>query len=215
VDLVLSRPEVTTVSASVVVPPGFQVPERTFELLFEDGAFFRIGASLPTDLTFTVPVPSGIGATCLARARSRRDLDVDRGSWAWSVTQLAGIAPGTSDAMLELRAPPIPISPEDGAIGVEPTTDLVWSGVPDAVYLVVVNSWMTGRTYVIVTGETHARVPELPQHWGLQPGVAYAWSVQAVGPYPGGIAAFTGGGVLGERASQFSTGAAGWTFTAK
>ena len=152
-------------------------------------------------------VPEGIGATCLVTASALEVLDWDRSVYLFTQRRQAGIAPGTSNVRLELPSPALPTEPADGATGVEATAELAWSAVPDAIYQVRVGG---PRSYIIVSASPHARIPDLPQHWGVRPGTWYGWSVEALGPYPRGIDQFAGrrfvpGRDLADGTSRFLT----------
>jgi|GEM_PF-206932 hypothetical protein len=195
IDFGLVPPEVTTISGTVLAPSGFILFGRTFDLTFDDGASFLLGGdsgdTMP-DATFSVPVPAGIGATCLVTARALEVIDYDRSVYRFTQVKQAGVLPGRSDLTLELPFPALPVHPVDGET-LDATAELGWTALPDAVYQVRVGAETTGaRSYILVSGSTHARVPELPQHWGLQQGGHYVWYVTALGPYPRGIDEFAG-----------------------
>lgn len=197
-NLLLAAPLTTNVSGSTNVPGGYTIVDRTVYLTFDDGAFFPVSSDGISNPSFDLPVPSGIGASA--------QINVTAGDGGTQTSaQLSGVAPGTTGLALTLPAPALATTPADGATGVDTGTDLVWSPVPNAVHLLILSGGSSDPTYIVVSGGTRARIPDLTaQGLGLPSGRLYDWGLVAVGPSPG-IDAFTATGVFPREGFGFQT----------
>jgi hypothetical protein len=197
-DVLLTAVLTDNVSATITAPSGYNLVERTLYLVFDDQAYFPVSDDTVATPTLSLPVPSGIGAKVIISATG------NNGS-AQTTAQLSGVAPGTSGAALTLPAPALPTAPVDGATGVDTSTDLVWTPVAGALHLLVLGASAADPTYIIVSGGTRARIPDLgAQGLGLPSARQYEWGLVAIGPYTG-IDDFAATGTLPREGVGFQT----------
>ena len=206
-DLLQAAVLTDNVSATISAPSGYTIVERTLSLGFADGAFFPVSDDGIATASFSLPVPSGIGASATVGATAST-------SSAQTTAQIGGLAPGASAASLTLPLPALPTAPTDGATGVDTTTDLTWTPVSGALHLLVLSGSAADPTYLIVSGGSRARIPDLGgQGLALPSGHQYQWGLLAIGPYAS-IDAFAETGTIPREGVGFQTVTSS-TFTTK
>lgn len=134
---------------------------------FGGGARILLGTSVAAAPAFKFALPTGVGATA--------DLMVaaltDNGR---SYTLKKGIAPGSSAITINSLPVPTPTSPAAGATGIKAGSTFSWTGVPGAVYAVVIGG------YVVFTTSTSISLPDFVAIGAAPSSVAMSlWSVFA------------------------------------
>ena len=181
-DIQLAPVTTGNISTNISTPAGHEIVERDVFLTFDDGAFFQVSQDALDAGTFQVPIPSNIGA----KANVLVGAATSDGSSA-SYAQVSALSPGTLGAALNLPSPARVTAPDTGATGVDTNTDLVWTPVSGAIHALFISATAPTSAdpgYAIVTGGTHARIPDLSaQGLGLPSGRLYDVVLVATGPY--------------------------------
>jgi hypothetical protein len=160
-----------------------------------------------SDTAYSVPVPTGIGATATVKITA---FEGDAGTF--SLAQ-ANLQPGGS-AALSLPAPAVATSPTDGATGVGTSTDFTWTAVPGGIHALLLTGAANDPAYFIVSGGTHTRIPDLSaQGLGLPAGRPYDFILYGIGPYAS-VDAFAQSGSIPREGLGFQTGSRS-TFTTR
>ena len=197
VDITLTPTLAGTVSGTITIPSGYSLSSREVLLSFADGTYFFIGSDTVESSSFSLPVPSGIGASAIIRATASSGAVSTR-------AQVSGLAPGSTHVVIAPPPAALIISPPDGATGVDTATDFTWTPVANAIYRL--GLWGS-TTYFIVTDRTSVRIPDLTAYgFGLPSAGAYDWALGALGPYAS-VDEFTAPGEVPFEESGFSTGA--------
>jgi hypothetical protein len=195
-NVTMSSVATTTIAGSVSAPDGGTAPGRLLAIDFSDGASFTVGGDSTPATSFSFLVPAGIDSTASIIA------GVNLGTQGTSSVRVAGIQPGTMNAVVTIPAPAIQLTPGVGAVGVTTATDFGFTTVPNAVQVVFFNSVGNPNYYVVTTGNT-ARIPDLSAMGEPLPGsTPYAWTIQAVGP-ASSMDGFAEGNPLFARAASF------------
>jgi hypothetical protein len=200
-DIALSTVLTTPVSVTITPPGTHQITERDLTLNFADGTYFPVSADGLSDTAYTVPVPSGIGATATVKITA---LENDAGTV--SIAQV-GLQPGGSTS-LSLPNPAVTTAPADGATGVDTNTDLIWTPVAGGIHVLFLIGAGNDPTYVILSGGTRTRIPDLSaQGLGLPAGRPYDLTLFGIGPYAS-LDAFAQNGTIPREGLGFQTGSA-------
>jgi hypothetical protein len=195
------------VSVTIVPPGTHQITERDVTLNFSDGTYFPVSADGLSGTAFTVPVPSGIGATATVRVTAAEN---DAGTV--SIAQV-GLQPGGSSS-LSLPTPAVATAPADGATGVDTNTDFVWTPVAGGIHVIFLTGAANDPGFAIVSGGSRTRIPNLSaQGLGLPSGRPYDFTLFGIGPYAS-IDAFAESGSIPREGLGFQTGSA-TSFTTK
>jgi len=199
-DLSLTAPQTGTISVTATLPSGHEIFQRNVILGFDDGAFIQVSGDGLDAGTLAVPVPSDIGAKSVVQflaLSSDGSMETD--------AQLKGVTAGTSGAALSLPTPARLTAPADGATGVGPGTELVWTPVSSGFHVLFLSGTANDPTYGIVSGGTKAPVPDLSAHGlGLPSGRPYDVVVVAYGSYPS-LDAFAASGFFPKEGPDFRT----------
>jgi hypothetical protein len=199
-DLMLAAVLTDPISTTISAPAGHEILERDVYVTFDDLAYFPVSLDGLDAGTLTVPVPSGIGAKAIVSATA---LTGDGASF--TTAQITGVNPGTTGAVLTLPSPAIATAPTDGATGVDTSTELVWTPVAGGIHVLVLSGAANDPTYLIASGGTHARIPDLSAHGlGLPSAHPYDFQLFAVGPYAS-IDAFAETGTFPREGVGFQT----------
>jgi len=205
-DVMLSAVLSDHVTATVHPPAGHALVARAMFVTFSDQAYFPVSSDGLDTADIDLPVPSGIGASAIVNATA-----TDGSSQ--TMAQVSGIQPGTTGVSITLPAPALSTAPADGATGVDTSTDLVWTPVAGGVHVLLLGAGAADPTYVLVSGGTHVRIPDLSaQGLALPSGRLYDFGLVAVGPYATlddfaatGTIPREGFGFLTVSATQFTT----------
>jgi hypothetical protein len=198
-DIGLGVLQTGNVSVTIVPPGTHQVAQRDLTLNFSDGTYFPVSSDSLSDTAFSVPVPTGIGATATARATA---FEGDAGTV--SIAQV-GLQAGGS-ASLTLPSPAVVTAPADGATGVDTSTDLVWTPVAGGIHVLFLTGAANDPGYAIVSGGSRTRIPDLSaQGLGLPAGRPYDFTLFGIGPYAS-IDAFAATGTIPREGLGFQTG---------
>jgi len=176
-DVTLTPVATQPVTGAIALPNGYSISSRSVYVGFSDGAAFPVSDDTVSTPAFGFPIPSGIGASAVVSASASDGTAI-------TAAQSPGLAPGTSNATLTLPSPALPTAPVNGATGVDTSTNFVWTPVVGGVQIALISGQGTDPVYVIVSGGTTARIPNLSaQGLGLPSGRTYTWGVTALGPF--------------------------------
>ena len=187
VAIAMTAPVASTISGTVTVPAGVTLTGKTLGISFADGAAFGVGTDSTAATSFNYPVPTGIGSTASVTAGGMA-------TGALSITQVNGIASGSTGTAVALLAPALQSTPVVNATGVTTATDFTWTQLTGALHFVIINSSSaTAPVYYLITTGATGRIPDLSSLGVVLPGsTAYTWGILAVGPWAS-VDAFAGG----------------------
>ncbi len=177
----LSDPAELNINGSIVVPPGgYIITYKQLFINFGNAYVFIGGEYSGTGLTdnFSYTVPSITGATFEVDAIATVPASPNsRGS----VYQKKGITGGSSGVTLTLSAAPQLSLPVHNGIGIDTTTQFLWTqGGGTGINLARISPDMgnPGPVYYIFTSANSTTIPNLsPQGMGLPASTNYTWYV--------------------------------------
>ena len=218
-DIALSAVQTDTASVTITPPGGHKIVGRIVSLNFGDGTYFEVSGDFLSDSALSVPLPSGIGATASVFATAWEVDDAgtftSTSTGTTSFAKLIGVQPGASGATLSLPAPAVITAPAYGATGVDTNTDFSWTPLAGGIHLLFLNPTGNDPAFVIVSGGTHTRIPNLSaQGLGLPSGRPYDVGLWSIGPYAS-IDAFAQIGSLPAEGVGFQTSSGSTLFTTK
>ena len=171
VAIAMTAPVASTISGAVTVPAGVTLAGKVLAIAFADGAAISVGTDATTATSFNYPVPTGIDSTAWGM--------ITGGA---TITQVSGIAAGSTGTSVNLLAPALQSTPVANATGVSTATDFTWTQLTGGLHFV----------YLITTGTT-GRIPDLGALGVVLPAAtSYSWQIIAVGPWAS-IDDFAGG----------------------
>jgi len=199
-DLLLTTVLEDSVSTTISAPAGHEIAQRDVYVSFDDLAYFPVSHDALDAGALKVPVPSGIGAKASVSASA-----ATADGTSITSAQITGLNPGTTGAVLDLPAPAVATAPPDGATGVDTSTELTWSPVAGGVHVAVLGGAANDPTYLIASGGTHVRIPDLSARGlGLPSGHSYDFLLFGLGPYAS-LDALTETGVFPREGVGFQT----------
>jgi hypothetical protein len=209
VSIAMTAPAASTIGGSVTVPAGVTLGSKGLAIDFADGAAFGVGTDATAATSFNYPVPSGISSTASVTASGSS-------TGALSITQVRGIAAGSTGTTVGVLAPAVQSTPVVNATGVTTSTDFTWSQLAGALHFVLITtSSANAPVYYLVTTGSTGRIPDLSSLGVVLPaGTSYSWAILAVGPWSS-VDDFAGGtGLLPTAGSTLNESlATGRAFT--
>jgi hypothetical protein len=206
-NVVMSAVATANIAGSISVPAGFTLQYKTLSIDFSDGASFAIGEDNTAATSFSYLVPTGIGSTASVAAQASLSTQ------GQSMVSLAGIPPGTTNAVVTIPTPAVPVAPADGATGVTGATDFSWTGLPNAVQVVFFKAPGKASYYVVTTGTT-TKLPDLSARGEPLPAAtSYLWMVEGLGPLSSMDAFAEGKPLLAAGTSSIQTLSTPFSFT--
>ena len=201
VSVPLSPVSAATLAGTVTLPPSFSILGYNLFLYDASDPFAptrvhftsESGNALSTSFSFAVPSGPNLGVAMYVIA------DGDGGTASAFVTN-----PGTAPVSIVLGTPPKLVSPPVAppATGVTTETTLGWTAVAeDVAYMVQLTPTTMGAlTFLLFTGSTSAKIPDLSPLGGSLPKESgYEWDVISSGP----VASVDALAVLSGRAQRF------------
>jgi hypothetical protein len=206
-DIVMSPPATSTVAGTITIPASFNLDSTELALNFGDNSGISLGVDNSSSTSFSYPFPSGIGGTAMVTANASL-------SGTQVALSLSGIAPGTTNAVLDIPSPSTAVLPPDVGMNVGTTTDFTWTSMTGAVYILSVFGPTGAPSYHVFTTATTARIPDLgSEGLGLPPATQYAWTVVGLGPASSVDALAGPTSILPPGNTLFLSQAASRTFT--
>ena len=207
-DLALAPVTTSSIGGTWSFPADYHLYSLHLGVAFADGALIEVPAGYASPFTFPFPEIADSSAKLEVRAQGPHG--------SLSDVILSHIRPGTSDLNLQLRAAQDLLSPDDGAGGVDTTTEFSWTPTDGGVTLFYVYGASNGPEYLVFTAGTKARLPDLSGYGvALPPGVHLLWNAIAFGPAAGVDALATGGTLLPGQDLVFDTISPYRTFTTR
>jgi hypothetical protein len=135
-DITLGPLQTDMVSVVITPPANHQTAERDVILTFADRTFFPLSADALGDTPFTVPVPTGIGASAIIQVTATNS---DAGTY--SIARSPDCSREPAMLPLSLPAPAVATSPADGATGVDTATDFVWTPLANGIHVLFLSGF--------------------------------------------------------------------------
>lgn len=205
VAIAMTAPVASTISGTVTVPAGVTLVTKSLGIAFADRATISVGADVSAATSFNYPVPTGIDSTASVTASGM----ITGGA---TITQVSGIAAGSTGTSVNLLAPAIQSTPVANATGVSTATDFTWTQLSGGLHFVVISTGAspTAPVYYLITTGTTGRIPELGALGVVLPAAtSYSWQIIAVGPWAS-IDDFAGGtGILPAGGTTLNESVAG------
>ncbi len=173
----MNRTTTATVSGTLQLPEGFTLSRRRAWLSKGSLAGLMLASEdSPQELAFSYPVPNAPGFHVSVTATATRGDEVAEG-------RLVGLPPGTKDAVLAL-APPLEITtPFPSGATIAATVPFAWTDSTRRLYAAVFGG-DGDPTFVVVTQEAQARLPDLAElGLALPSGKELGFKVMALAPY--------------------------------
>jgi len=189
VTIAMTSPDAGTIGGGVTVPAGVNLTGKTLNIDFADGASFTVGTESSASTSFDYPVPTGIGSTASVTAQG-----MSASGLGLTLTQLRGIASGSTGNVVGLVAPPVPSTPPANATAVTNDTHFTWTSFVGGLHIVAITTNSSAAPdYFLITTGTSAKIPILGTAGVVFPGATvYQWSIDAIGPWES-IDAYAGG----------------------
>jgi hypothetical protein len=167
----------TTISGTYTMPPGYVMTGMSLSVQRSPLAGLNFPDDIVDDGAFALNGPTIAGATFAVQVGAQSP---DAGSFVFR----RGLAAGATGLVLPLRPGSQLIFPIDGATGVDPTTTFAYTPAQDGVHLLNVFPTGSGVTYMIVTADTVATLPDLTAIGLPLPSSAdYSWFLTHFAPF--------------------------------